>query len=107
MPIRPPDSYDELVARTLIDPDGSRRPTPQQLRDTALGLRAMDVDERALTTKVDDALRAAGLGGIEIEVEHRRVLLRGVVPDLETLNAITDTVGRIEGIETIDNRLHV
>jgi osmotically-inducible protein OsmY len=107
MPTRPPETYDEIAAQTVIEPDGSWRPTPQQVRDTEQGVRAMDVDERALVTKVDDALRAAGFGGIGIEVEHKRLVLLGGVPDIETLNAISDAASRIEGIETIDNRLHV
>jgi len=107
MAIRPPETYDEITARTVIEPDSSWRPTPQQLRDTEQGIRATDVDERALVAKVTEALRAAGLGGVGIEVEHKRLTLLGGVSDIETLNAISDAVSCIDGIETIDNRLYV
>jgi osmotically-inducible protein OsmY len=103
---RSPHSYDEIVARTVPEPDGSFRPTPEQLHDTREG-RVLATDDELLAEQIDAALQRAGAAGITCEVEDARVTLRGAVRDLGTLDRIERMVRAIEGVEEVDNRLHL
>lgn len=103
---RRPRTYDEIVARTVPDPDSSFRPTPEQLRDTAEG-RTLATDDELLSDRIIAALRAAGFPGIYIEVERGRATLRGPVSDIDTLNRLEDIVRGLAGVAGVDNRMHV
>src|SRR5689334_20509745 len=53
-----PTSYDDIVRRTVPDPDSSQRPSERQEQQAREGFRAMDADETALAARV----RAAAEG---------------------------------------------
>lgn len=99
-------TYDEIVARTVPDPDSSFRPSPEQERDTRDGVVLPD-DQEALAARVTAALEAAGFSGVGVEVSGARVVLRGAVRDTGALNQIESTVSTVEGVSAIDNRLHI
>ena len=101
----PPRTYDEIVARTVPDPDSSFRPTPRQ-REEAL-THVEPPRDVALAAKVDEALREVGAEHLAFEVDGLRVILRGAVPDLRTWHRIDAAVRAIEGAEEIDNRTHI
>jgi osmotically-inducible protein OsmY len=103
---RSPHSYDEIIARTVPEPDGSFRPTPEQVRDTREG-RLLATDDELLAEQVDAALHRAGAAGITCEVADARVTLRGAVRDVGTLDRLERIVRAIEGVEVVDNRLHL
>jgi osmotically-inducible protein OsmY len=106
----PAKSYDEIVRRTVPEPDSSWRSTPAQDRDTRLGIRAQDDQERDLEARVAAALHGiAGLANVDIrvEVEHGRVVLLGTVPDPRVFRVVDDAVAAVEGVETIHNQLVV
>ncbi|MEM9556580.1 MAG: peptidoglycan-binding protein LysM [Acidobacteriota bacterium] len=46
-----------------------------------------------------------GVEGLDIDVQGGTVVLQGTVPDQETAEKIALTVGNIEGVEAVDNRL--
>lgn len=103
---RRPRTYDEIVARTVPDPDSSFRPTPEQRLDTAEG-RTLATDDELLDHRITAALRAAGFPGIEVEVQRGRATLRGPVSDIDTVNQIEDIVRGIEDVAGVDNRMYV
>jgi hypothetical protein len=100
-----PRSYDEIIARTVPDPDSSFRPTQQQRRE-ALS-RVEPPRDIALGAQVEEALRELGADHLSYEVDGERVILRGQVADMRTWRRIDEglraALGRIE----IDNRTHV
>jgi osmotically-inducible protein OsmY len=105
MSARAPRTYDEIIARIVPDPDSSYRPTPQQQRE-AYERKPPPRDE-ALAAKVWEALREIGADNIAMEVDGDRVILRGAVADLHTWHRIEAVVSSVDGVEEIDNRMHV
>ncbi len=100
-----PRTYDEIVARTVPDPDSSFRPTPQQ-REEALA-HIEPPHDVALAARVDEALREVGADHLSFEIDGARVILRGAVPDLRTWHRIDAAVHGVVGAEEIDNRTHI
>jgi osmotically-inducible protein OsmY len=98
-----PNSYDEIVRKTVVDPDSSQRPTKDQERQAREGFRALDSDEQALTTRVQAAL--AAFPGVTVEVSRELVTLRGRVADTDALRAAEDAAARVPGVDTIHNQI--
>ena len=65
----PPKSYDEITRRTVPDPEGSWRPSPQQEKQAHEGFRALDAFEQDLHDRVRDALIAEGIDTSRIAIE--------------------------------------
>lgn len=109
---RAPQSYDEIIRRTVPDPDSSTRPTVRQEELAREGFRTMDADERALQARVVDALEdlLAGCNAIcdfDVEIDRDTVILGGQVPDVEMLNRIERIVEDVDGVSHVVNRLVV
>ena len=109
---RVPQSYDEIVRRTVPDPDSSQRPTARQEQLAREGFRAMDAHEQALCERVvdalEDALRSSNESwGFEIEIDRETVTLRGSVRTPAAITLIEDTVRDVAGVVHVDNRLVV
>jgi hypothetical protein len=100
-----PRSYDEIVARTVPDPDSSFRPTPHQ-REEALAHVEPPRDD-ALAVAVDEALREVGFDHLSFEIDGSRVILRGAVPDLQAWHRVDAAIHTVPGAEEIDNRTHI
>lgn len=100
-------TYDEITRATVPDPDSSMRPSKEQVRDAFEGYRALDADESALHARVMDALRDSGMNwqNISIEVEGKRVAVRGTVDDDDALGRIPDLIRSVPGVESVDDRL--
>lgn len=107
MPRRPPPTYDEILRRTVVEPDLSFRPTPEQMAEGHIGERAMFVDERELFQRVREELLARGLvmDTFGIEVSGATVILRGRVRDTATMRAIERAVTSVEGVEAFEDHL--
>ena len=107
--VRNPGRYDDIVRKTVVDPDTSQRPTRQQEEEARQGFRALDADEQVLHDRVQQALSGLGqrAATVNIEINRELVTLRGQVPDLATLRAIEDAVARVTGVETIHNQVVV
>lgn len=109
---RPPQSYDEIVRRTVPDLDSSQRPTARQEQLAREGFRAMDDRERALCARtvaaLEDALASSNESwSFDLEVDRETVTLRGRVRDLGTIALIEDTVRNVDGVAAVENRLVV
>jgi len=102
-----PPTYDEITRRTVVEPDSSFRPSPEQVRQAHEGFRALDGDEQQLHARVQAALAATGsaLAGVTAEVERDRVTLRGTVPDPATLARAGDLVRAVDGVAAVTDQL--
>lgn len=107
MPNRPPRSYEDIVRATVPDPDTSWRPTPEEERRAFEGYRALTPAEQRLHDRVHDALLAAGIDTmpLDIEVDRDRVILRGQVRDHRLLDRIPEIVRQVEGVGTVIDQL--
>ena len=104
---RNPRSYEEIVRKTVVDPDSSARPTLEQEKAARSGFRALDTDEQALCDHVVDALTTAGISGVTAEVSRDLVTLRGRVANDALLRALEDTVAQVSGVSTVHNQVVV
>ena len=98
-----PKTYDDIIRKTVPDPDSSWRPSPEQVKQAYEGFRALDPDEQALQSRVQSAI--AGKGDITVEVDRDRVILRGRVRDPSDLTRIPDLVRGIHGVGSVDDQL--
>jgi osmotically-inducible protein OsmY len=97
-----PTSYDDIVRRTVPDPDSSQRPSEHQEQQAREGFRAMDAHEAVLAARVQSAAE-----GVDVEVDRDTVTLRGQVRDAQAISRIEDAVRRIDGVGSVNNRLVV
>lgn len=106
---RNPKSYEEIIRKTVVDPDSSARPTLEQEQAASEGFRALDTDERGLHARVVQALAATGAVGVTVEVEVDRdlVILRGRVTDPALLRTFEDAVASVPGVTTIHDQIVV
>lgn len=106
MPNRP-KTYDEIVRKTVPEPDSSFRPTPEQELQAYEGFRALDSDEQALFDRLNRVLESSGhdLQHVAVEVERDRVIIRGSVHDEAALARVLDIVRNVEGVGTVDDQL--
>jgi osmotically-inducible protein OsmY len=103
-----PQSYDDIVRHTVVDPDSSVRPTRGQEQQAREGFRALDGDEAAVQSRVQQALsRTSAAAGVTIEVARDLVTLRGRVASAADLRAIEDVVAAVPGVETVHNQIVV
>lgn len=98
-----PKTYDEIVRKTVPEPDSSFRPSPEQVKQAYEGFRALDADEQALHDRVVAAI--GGRGDITVEIDHDRVVLRGRVRDAADLRRIPEIVRRLDGVNAVDDQL--
>lgn len=98
-----PKSYDDIVRKTVPEPDSSWRPSAEQVKQAYEGFRALDPDEQALQARVQSAI--AGKGDIQVEVERDRVTLRGRVRDPQDLTRLPELVRGIDGVGSVDDQL--
>lgn len=98
-----PKTYDEIVRKTVPEPDSSFRPSPEQVRQAYEGYRALDPDEQALQERVQTALGAHP--GVEVEVQRDRVILRGKVSGPDELRQVPELVRGVEGVGEVDDQL--
>lgn len=107
--VRKPSSYDDIVRRTVVDPDSSVRPTREQEQAAREGFRALDADEQVLYDRVRQALASLGpdAAGVTAEVSRELVTLRGRVADAAMLRRLEDAVAYVTGVETIHNQVVV
>ncbi|MDQ3365097.1 MAG: BON domain-containing protein [Myxococcota bacterium] len=106
---RVPASYDEIVRRTVPDPDTSMRPTAEQEQQAREGFRAIDADEQALQDRITDELALAhvDLSGVTIEIDRTTAMLHGHAADVDAIRQIETAVSRVDGVSSVQNRLVV
>lgn|ERR1700733_3498958 len=88
-----------------------QEPISEQLRSSAeRAAHTLDLNEWALLETVLRALDhdpVLDVSDVDIEIDGRRVILVGSVPGPTTKARIEQTIARIDGVSTIDNRLVV
>ena len=106
-PERKTSSYEDIVRKTVVDPDSSARPTTDQERAAHEGFRAIDDDERKLQERVQQALTGAGgeLSGVSVEVTRNIVTLRGKVATAGALRTLEAIVARVAGVDTVHDQV--
>lgn len=104
-----PNSYDEIVRKTIVDPDSSVRPSRVQEQAAREGFRALDADEQVLHERVQQALASLGAAasGVTAEVNREVVTLHGQVSEAAMLTRLEDAVAHVTGVETIHNQIVV
>jgi osmotically-inducible protein OsmY len=111
-------SYDEIVRRTVPDPDsGFRADVDEQHlsrhragKDADHAPHAPTADEQATLALVLAALAAdpaIDLSNVTLSMDHRELVIQGNVPGPSTSARIEDVAGKIRGVERIDNQLAV
>ena len=105
MPDRPPRSYDEIVRRTVPNPDSSWRPSREQ--EAYAKEHALSPEIQGLCGDIHDALLAAGIdtGLLECHVDAEHVVLRGSARDRKASDEIVKIVERVPGVTSVINQL--
>jgi osmotically-inducible protein OsmY len=115
---RDPSSYDEIVRRTIPEPDGGQQPSKSE-QDVArhrAGLAADHVPhalsraESATLTAAQRALAADSaidMSHVRVAIDGRELILKGQVPGPSTKARIEDIVMKIDGVDRVDNQLAV
>jgi hypothetical protein len=109
-------SYDDILRRTVPEPDLSFRPSRDEEKlsrhrfgvPTEHRVRPLSVLERRTLERVEVALDSdptLDLSGVEIAIDGREIVLLGSVPGPSTSVRIEDIVGAIDGVDRIDNAL--
>jgi hypothetical protein len=108
-PAKNSGSYDDIVRRTVVDPDSSVRPSRDQERAAREGFRATSADEQGLGDRVQRAIASVGgdTSRVSCEVSDERVTLSGQVTESRLLRALEDAVAAVPGVETIHNQVVV
>jgi osmotically-inducible protein OsmY len=111
-------SYDEIVRRTVPQPDASFRSTSDEehLSRHRAGKAADHVahaptaDEHATLAKVRATLAAdpsIDLSNVSLMMDGRELVIKGNVPGPATSARIEDVAGHIDGVDRIDNQLAI
>ena len=103
----PPRSYDEILRRTVLDPDGAFRPTIHQVRAAYAG--ALTAYEQGLLERVHDALLEArfDVAHLQIAVEHDWVVLRGPIVLPHEAKQILQIVQGVPGVRGVTDLMDV
>jgi osmotically-inducible protein OsmY len=102
-----PKSYEDIVRKTVVDPDSSARPTVGQERAAREGYRALDPEETELQERLLRVLASAGpsMAGVTVEVVRNLVTLRGRVATAAALHTLEDIVARVPGVDTVHDQV--
>jgi hypothetical protein len=113
MPSKAPGSYDDIVRRTVPNPDTSFRPTRAQVEDAYKDPADrpdlhLDADERALRDRVRAAFASDPSlydARIRVDIEGTTVVLSGTVNGPPLVHRAEEIVRTIEGVRDVDNEL--
>jgi hypothetical protein len=107
MPSKPP-SYDDITRKTVPEPDGSMRPSAEQIERAYDGTHTRTADDLRLLAAVQSSLQGHPDGGrVGVEVRDGRVELRGSVSQSSSMSEIEDRVRGVEGVSSVENKLVV
>ena len=111
-------SYDEIVRRTVPEPNSGFRPSIEEehLSRHRAGKAADHVphaptdEERETLARVVailEADRAIDLSEVRLSMDGRELVIKGRVPGPATSARIEDVAGSVRGVDRIDNQLAV
>lgn len=107
-PTKTPLSYEDIVRRTVVQPDSSMAPTRAQEQAAREGFRALDDDEQALNDRVAAVLGKLGVAStVTAEVTRDLVTLMGRVSEVGALSRIENAVAAVPGVSTVHNQVVV
>src|SRR5881394_1998587 len=95
---RPPRSYDEIVRRTVPNPDSSWRPSREQ--ETYAQQHSLQPELQGVCDDIHDALIIAGVdaNALRCIVDAEHVVVRGWAPDRKSADHIISVVSRVPGV---------
>ncbi|HTL37184.1 MAG TPA: BON domain-containing protein [Kofleriaceae bacterium] len=104
---RAPRSYDEIVRRTVPNPDSSWRPTSEEERRSLEGWLSPRVEEQVLRDDIHDVLILAGIDAtaLRIDVDRSRVVVRGEVRDRPFADRIIGLIEKVPGVTSVVDQL--
>jgi osmotically-inducible protein OsmY len=107
MPTRAPRNYDEIVRRTVPNPDTSWRPTSEEERRSLEGWAAPRVNEQVLHDDIHDVLILAGIDAtvLQLDVDRSRVVVHGEVRDRAMADRIIGLVEKVPGVTRVIDQL--
>ncbi len=101
-------TYDDITRKTVPDPDGSIRPSREQVERAYDGTHTRTHDDLRLLAAVQAAVHAHGDGArIAVEVRDGRVELRGEVSRSASITEVEDLVRGVPGVGAVENKLVV
>ena len=105
MPNKPP-TYDDITRKTVPDPDGSIRPSREQVERAYDGTHTRTHDDLKLLAAVQAAAHSHADGSrVAVEVRDGRAELRGNVAKPGSIGELEDLVKRVVGVESVENKL--
>lgn len=105
---KPPPTYDEVTRKTVPDPDGSIRPSTEQVERAYDGSHTRAHDDLRLLAAVQAAVHSHSDGArVGVEVRDGRVELRGGVTHAASMTEIEELVRGLSGVGELDNKLVV
>src|SRR6478672_7345904 len=106
---RAPRSHDEIVRRTVPNPDSSWRPTSEEERRSLEGWAAPRVNEQVLHDDIHDVLILAGIDAtmLRIDVDRSRVIMHGEVRDRAMADRIIGLVEKVPGVTSVIDQLTI
>ena len=104
---RPPRSYDEIVRRTVPNPDSSWRPSREQ--EKYAQHHVLPPELQGICDDIHDALVAAGIdaNALRCIVDAEHVVVRGWAADRKSADHILEIVERVPGVKSVIDQITV
>ncbi len=103
-----PTTYDDITRRTVPDPDGSMRPSRDQVEAAFDGTHTRTADDLTLLAAVQSAVHShPDAAHVALEVRDGHVDLRGSVSRPAAMSELEDLVRTVEGVGSVENKLVV
>ena len=107
MPNKPP-TYDEITRKTVPDPDGSTRPSREQVEQAYDGTHTRTADDLKLLASVQAAVHSHADGArVGVEVRDGQADLRGSVTKASSITELDELVRSVTGVTSVENKLVV
>lgn len=101
-------TYDDITRKTVPDPDGSIRPSREQVERAYDGTHTRTQDDLRLLAAVQAAVHSHADGTrVGVEVRDGRVELRGTVSQSGSITTLEDLVNSVPGVGSVENKLVV
>lgn len=103
-----PTSYDDITRKTVPEPDGSMRPSREQVERAYDGTHTRAADDLKLLAAVQAAVHSHADGArVAVEVRDGNVELRGSVAHAPSLTELEELVQGVAGVTRVENKLVV
>ena len=105
--MRTPRSYDEIVRRTVPNPDSSWRPSREQ--ETYAQQHTVTPEVQEICDDIHDALITAGIDASTLRcmVDAEHTVIRGWAPDRKSADRIIAIVEGVPGVKSVIDQITV